>query len=259
MDIGLRSILSLVPNPLTGFELHNSNSNAPGPLSFEVLQSRHFQSLERLSLKGCSGFTSKMAQSVLENSPKLEYFAADYICMNDIAQSPTPWACESSLKELWIFFARQEGQGHLNSLVFGMIASLRRLEKLDLSMDMINLPAYPNAIQESARLGRSLSLRLDAGLGQLENLKRLEYLGFDRTTQKLEKMDVGWMASTWRRLATVSGKLSDGEERHKELAEVFLERSVICPVQRFSYEYEKEEYGRYFELEGAHTDSDDEY
>ncbi|KAF9347915.1 hypothetical protein BGX26_000646, partial [Mortierella sp. AD094] len=242
VDISLESILSLVPNPLVEFELHNSDSKAPGLLSFNVLQSRHFQSLERLSLKGCSGFTGKMAQSVLANCPKLKFFAADYISMDDIAQSPEPWVCQSSLKELWIFFACQENQDHLHSLVYGMIAGLRRLEKLGLAMDMFNLPAYPENIQESARLGQSLSLRLDAGLGQLEGLKRLEYLGFDRTTQNLEIWDVDWMVNTWKQLTTVSGKLSDDEERHKKLAEVFLERAVTCPEGDHTDDEEEEEW-----------------
>ncbi|KAF9105175.1 hypothetical protein BGX27_009780 [Mortierella sp. AM989] len=254
LDSKIADILSLVPNPLQEFELQDSLFGAE---AFWILSSRHFQTLERLSTKGCNGFTSEMVRQVLTGCSRLKYFGADYMTMKDASREDDVWVCRG-LQHFFIFFAYQqdqdqeeeeeEAQGQEkvqqtqldqdemnNRRVLGKIAGLSELKSLVLSMDMYALPSYPKGMQESARMGRSLKLRLDDGLEQLEGLICLEHLGFDRTIQEMSLQDVEWMMRHWRKLQTVSGGMNRDGVQHSRLVDALDERRVVCSPRMFGY------------------------
>ncbi|KAF9191672.1 hypothetical protein BGZ51_006891 [Haplosporangium sp. Z 767] len=216
-----------------------------GPLSFSRLSSRHFATLESLSVALCPTLSPEHMLTVLEKCPRLRKLKATRVSMELMVMSSKPWICRE-LEHL-----RLQIQGKTEGeflLAFEQLGQLTRLKHLDLrSVVNYRPPSTPprsrwdNRPYHSPELERptatnlvrnhgiQLDLRLKAGLGALEGLKQLEFLEMDSNeieVGEMDKEDVEWMCRQWRRLERVSGRVSRDLDRRQQLVEVFKQHGI---------------------------------
>ncbi|KAF9101796.1 hypothetical protein BGX27_011328 [Mortierella sp. AM989] len=182
-----------------------------GPLSLfcQALQSSQAcESLRYLALYRCYNVTSAVVQSVLENCPKLTSLYAKVVTMTDVARG-REWACRD-LSYLHVLISTRnqvddqdpvskEQFAEMQRLVFARLGKLTKLEHL-------NLTSY-TAIDFTG--GKTVDLRLEAGLDQLSGLVNLQSLTFGGDMeQQIGVQEVRWMVQHWQRLKHLVGTLN---------------------------------------------------
>jgi hypothetical protein len=185
-----------------------------GQQAFKAL-SFHHSTLVELDLEMSSSLASTGILDVLHSCPMLEVLRAKSISIRDIAGRP--WVCQQ-LRELKIRFGAEGAGQDLKRLVFERLSTLPRLWRLDMCV----LGVYEDGV---------LQFRLDCGLGQLESLKELTILKFDhalrlKKKQRLERKDIEWMMSNWKKLKHLIGPLNRDRTLNLQLKDVVKSHGV---------------------------------
>lgn len=227
------------------------------PFAMNALRApgRHFETLERVSVQGCKGFSSSMVHEVLSQCAGLTEFCADFIYAQDVvldvASSLTstpetgasgegvggvqPWACQSRLKRLkvCIYATPLDSTSTTSSnpnctarQALLQLATLTQLEHLDLRRNLVDERPL-------------LNLTLASGLDALVALTRLRSFQFDdccgstggREGWVMGEEEMGWMMSRWRTLEEVTGPFRSssmvmGALDEDEVRTVFNQRHI---------------------------------
>lgn len=193
---------------------------------------RHFETLERVSVRGCKGFSSSMVQEVLMNCKGLVELCADFIYAQDVvpqvvapSSAPDsasglgvsgvqPWACQG-LKRLKICIyatplsSSSSSPSTISSTfctarqVLVQLATLTKLEHLDLRRNLVDERPL-------------LNLTIASGLNALSAITRLRTFRFDdccslggrregRDGWMMGEEEMVWMLRRWKELEKVSG------------------------------------------------------
>ncbi|KAF9347780.1 hypothetical protein BGX26_000754 [Mortierella sp. AD094] len=200
--------------PATKLELPGAIFGTRACLSFE----RHFDSLTVLNLHRSPGAPSMLLRNILCLCPHLKFLSGKLIQAKDIATGE-PWAC-LSLKTFRVqvnFDESEHKDKDLHSLVFGQFSRLFKLQEL-----------YAGNEPDSS--GRhdicGLDFRLEYGLGQLVNLKKLRHLSFLKTQQVLEEEDAEWITNNLTGLVRVSGYLHMDDNKNIELRKILQAKNI---------------------------------
>ncbi|KAF9540650.1 hypothetical protein EC957_003935 [Mortierella hygrophila] len=187
-----------------------------GRACFGRLRDRHFETLRTLSLRGPCSMTSRMALDVLLNCATLEVLEIAYIAIEDLQETPQPWACRGLRRLHGTVESSYKG---MHTLFFEQLSRLRLLEEVDLNGDMmvhyVDLKGYS-----------SPRWRLDSGLGLLSTVTRLKKLDLHGCTQDLRQEDIEWMLNQWPLLERLSGGLSYNIGKDRRLKALIKKRGV---------------------------------
>ncbi|KAG0043126.1 hypothetical protein BGZ83_011806 [Gryganskiella cystojenkinii] len=173
-------------------------------------------------------------QTALCLLPNLERFVALRLSFENILNDPRPWVCKN-MKEFELYFEleAQLDRGPIynrrqraveisvqdqRDQVLDRIAAFKNLEKLNIGH------SYYREEMES------LELRVARGLDRLRDLKRIRWIGFEITVQKLDEEDVRWMLKHWPLLEEKQGCSYCGNpEEAERLDAMFRNADVRCP------------------------------
>lgn len=227
------------------------------PFAMNALRApgRHFETLERVSVQGCKGFSSSMVHEVLSQCAGLREFCADFIYAQDVvldvasSSTPTsgtgtlegggggvqPWACQGRLKSLKIcIYATPLDSTSTTSSnsnctarqALLQLATLTQLEHLDLRRNLVDERPL-------------LNLTLASGLDALVALTRLRSFQFDdcygstggREGWVMGEEEMSWMMNRWRVLEEVTGpfrspSMMEGAVDEDEVRAVFNQRHI---------------------------------
>jgi hypothetical protein len=220
---------------LTHFEHSTSGF---GWLTYICLKELYFRNLQDLDIGRCSAVTSTMVLEILTGCPHLISLVAPYVFIRDVAKAQKSWVC-LGLEKLVLYFAKQEGdEPAWESVVFGKIASLRRLLKLYLerdphfsffsdeprSDDIMDLRTldfrFPSTTTTTTTATKSSSSKLEdscnndgggrvgeggADIRCWSSLVQLKHFTFDHDREELGLDELEWMIKTWSDLEWVSG------------------------------------------------------
>ncbi|KAG0366640.1 hypothetical protein BGZ54_005094, partial [Gamsiella multidivaricata] len=217
-DRTLAKVLDL-SKTVTQFDVLKSSF---GPQSMAALR-RHFSVLTTLKFEACSLFTSTMAQECLSSTPLLRSFTADRISAHDIirgidseqkGQSSSSWVClgltvlvvsivdlpDVSPRTLEFKTSPVERQRNFQCHA-KVLLQLSRLERLVLLFVGYNSGlAHADYLTDRPRLGIKMDgicLKPEAGLYQLQTLKKLRFFNVDRVPQDLSMEEVKWIHKAW--------------------------------------------------------------
>ncbi|KAF9158409.1 hypothetical protein BGX20_003404 [Mortierella sp. AD010] len=114
-------------------------------------------------------------------------------------------------------FDKSRSNADTHRAIFKRISGLTQLERLQVG----GWSSGPNIpFQES------LDLRLESGLGELANLKRIKCLDFFHTVQMFGEEDVRWIISNWRKLEETLGCVHPNPKEREILVPLFKERGI---------------------------------
>ncbi|ORZ01924.1 hypothetical protein BCR41DRAFT_363308 [Lobosporangium transversale] len=157
-------------------------------------------------------------QTILSNCPRLKTLDGFIITVSEIVDG-AEWVC-TGLTRLIIYLKAdidqetEEGMAKAR-ITFRQLGKLTRLEYLMLTQGLWN------------RSRRTLDLRLRAGLNELANLKRLDWLRIiGDGCQRMQLEDAKWIVSNWPRIRGVNGVLND-EKETADLLKGFFESHNI--------------------------------
>ncbi|KAK3844288.1 MAG: hypothetical protein J3R72DRAFT_488703 [Linnemannia gamsii] len=173
-----------------------------GQVCFGILREQHFGSLRTLAMRGAGLLSSQMALEVLQSCARLEEFRASEINLRDLRSSPQPWVC-LGLKHLQVIFTSDPRDPEADSLMFGQLSTLTRLEELEMTPYGSRTMGWPTFAKVSP------AWRVDNGLLQLSTLTRLRVFRIHKrpleynTEWRLE--DFEWMLDHWPNLEVLSG------------------------------------------------------
>ncbi|KAG0259648.1 hypothetical protein BG011_002499 [Mortierella polycephala] len=236
-DEAIASILELVP-PLKSLVMwHKKICLEPqfcrsiiGPLSFSRLSSRHFATLESLSMTQCPALSPEHVLTVLEQCPRLRKLEAAHVSVELMAKSSKPWICRE-LEHLQLQIQGKTEGGFLPA--FERLGQLTRLKHLDLRSAVDHRPpsmpprppwvSRPYHFPESER-PTAADLVGNHYIRALKGLKQLEFLGMN--SNEMDTEDVEWMCRQWRRLERVSGRVSQVLDRRQQLVRVFEQHGI---------------------------------
>ncbi|KAF9547309.1 hypothetical protein EC957_008658 [Mortierella hygrophila] len=200
-----------------------------GPLAFDQLRGRHFDSITTLRMPKVDTFTSRMALETLSHCPQLEVFEARRISLEDICLSPRPWVCRR-LRRLVAFFTMASNQSDgAETLFFEQLSRLEQLEDIDVSQAPLLGSDY-KAIFEPAP-----QWRLDHGLSRLSTLSRLRRFKCDHGMQDMRVEDVEWMLVHWPSLRMFSWRVSLDKDAQRDITALIEERGCNS-ISLFTYE-----------------------
>ncbi|KAF9111461.1 hypothetical protein BGX27_004913 [Mortierella sp. AM989] len=202
--------------------------------------SRRFGSLTELDLSDSSTLTSTMVQVIMTSCPLLVTLSATLLEARDIVgdammedekqiageeakgmetqKQPLvqDWVCVK-LETLTLQICGLENKPtRWHRIIFQQLARLQNLEMLDI-----------NPYNLTTLYRDSLDLRLEAGLGALNNLKRLENLYFSGIRQNMEEQDLRWMLQAWPKLKHIAGNLHYSMSNRNELEKILEERGIL--------------------------------
>lgn len=188
-----------------------------GPVCFGILQERHLDSLQTLSLVGPRMIISRMALDILLQFPHLVVFETERIDLRDFRLTPQPWVCQG-LKHLRVTFESDPNDPGADTLLLEQLSKLVHLEKLCVS------PLSYYSPPETAT--PSPSWKLDSGLGRLSALTRLRAFTCIRSGRDLEVEDIEWMMDHWPSLETLSGCFSLDSTVQENLMALIRQRGI---------------------------------
>ncbi|KAK3836417.1 MAG: hypothetical protein JOS17DRAFT_479132 [Linnemannia elongata] len=191
-----------------------------GPVCFSILQERHLDSLQTLSLIGTK-ITSRMTLDILLRSQHLVVFEADRIDLRDFRSTPQPWACQR-LRHLRVTFESDPNDPDTDTLLLEQLSKLVHLEELYVSPYLSHL----SIITGPETTTPSPSLKLDSNLSRLSSLTRLRAFSCIRSGRDLEVEDIEWMMDHWPSLETLSGHFSLDLTVQKTLMELIRQRGI---------------------------------
>ncbi|KAF8954183.1 hypothetical protein BGZ46_002995 [Entomortierella lignicola] len=200
-------------------------SSAGGGSGAKPKQRRLCDSVETLVLNKCRNVTSTMIQTLLSNCHNLKAFKADKITSRDIVFGED-WVCHG-LEELVVHIASPNSCStttgsfsfvDMERIVFSRLSKLVKLKRLILTADA------KFAIESK----RTVSLRLDAGLGLLTDLKELRDLGFHMDlNQNIGLEEAQWMVESWPKLSSLRGQLNQDPETRHQLRSIFGQKRIV--------------------------------
>ncbi|KAG0226495.1 hypothetical protein B0O80DRAFT_247339 [Mortierella sp. GBAus27b] len=210
-DAEYRRMLQASKRPLRRLELTRASM---GPETYDVLRTGHFSVLETIDLLNCTEETSQWTVQVLTSCPGLRRIKAKFLKAKDVLQSNKPWVCHG-LQEFELFIdmgfsdrgpyrrLTEEELGQCRA-IFTHLAGLKELRVLEM------LSTYPFAswvsnvfIGNKSSLRThlvSLPFRLQAGLGLLAGLTKLQKVGFWSGRHETPMKELQWMVQHWTRL-----------------------------------------------------------
>ncbi|KAK3836377.1 MAG: hypothetical protein JOS17DRAFT_477269 [Linnemannia elongata] len=192
-----------------------------GPLAFDQLRNRHFDSITTLRMPKVDTFTSHMALETLSHCPQLEVFEACRISLENLCLYPRPWACRC-LRRLVVFFTMENNQDiNLTTMLFEQLSKLEQLQEIDVSQT-VHYDWDLNLVSDPAP-----QWRLDHGLAQLSTLPRLWRLTCNSTRQDMRVEDVEWMLANWPLLRQFSWLVSRDVETQGAISVMLKKRKVF--------------------------------
>ncbi|KAG0288636.1 hypothetical protein BGZ96_007595 [Linnemannia gamsii] len=184
-----------------------------GPSSLRSLEP-HFNTIEELNLLQCPQVASANIAFLLRSCPLLRVFKAESISSDEIKDEV--WPCHERLITLALYFdltlldRLAECQ-----MVFSLLSKLKSLRRLNISR--YRTPHSRPILGDI----KSVRLRLDHGLGQLESLRHLEALHFDGIDQDMTMVEAQWMEEHWKALRIVRGVFTNNPVLNKEINTFF--------------------------------------
>ncbi|KAK3810306.1 MAG: hypothetical protein J3Q66DRAFT_352736 [Benniella sp.] len=125
----------------------------------------HFPWLKKLESRSSAGDNTSFIIELLKSCPQLESLQMGIVQVRDMFEHDGPWACESSLKRLGVYFKVDDNVSEAEQrMLFERLSKLHRLERLDLSTE--------------TGVVHVLDLRQESGLGNMATLTRQEELAF---------------------------------------------------------------------------------
>ncbi|KAG9068328.1 hypothetical protein KI688_010594 [Linnemannia hyalina] len=192
-----------------------------GPVCFGILQERHLDSLQTLSLAGAGTITSRMALDILLQFSHLVVFEAYHIDLRDFRSTPQPWVCQG-LKRLRVTFESDPSDPGVDTLLLEQLSKLVHLEELYATHCL----SHFGPITGPEATIPSLSWKLDSGLGRLSVLTRLRVFMCKRSGRDLEVEDIEWMMDHWPSLETLTGCFSLDSTVQKNLMALISQRGI---------------------------------
>lgn len=192
-----------------------------GPLTYNCLKEKCFKHLRNLSIEQVPGATSAMVQEILTECMHLVRLDVPYIFVRDIATASKPWVC-LGLEMLVVYIAKRADDGAgWDGRVIEQIATLKRLEILDLQRN----PYGPSYSGDKGRPLEILALRTvdlhipnnssgstddivtttDGSIRRWSSLVQLEEFSFDGDRQWMGVKELEWMIEHWKDLKYISG------------------------------------------------------
>ncbi|KAF9148060.1 hypothetical protein BG015_010238 [Linnemannia schmuckeri] len=232
-DEFLSAVMRRLP-ALTSLEV---DAKAFGPQCFNWLRIRQFAGIRVLHLRECIQVTSPMVLEILHNCIQLEDLEAFHVAFSDLQSSSQPWVCRR-LKRLRLYFDNDIKNDNLFSpTVFWHLSRLEQLEDLDVDEDFMweyssiettettttTTTSTPIPLKKQ---GPSIQWRLDSGLGQMTNSRRLRSVRVEKTFDTARPEDIEWMLKHWPRLREFTGPLTKDSEDWEAMFELFEARSV---------------------------------
>ncbi|KAG0009038.1 hypothetical protein BGZ80_002804 [Entomortierella chlamydospora] len=207
---------------------------------------QHYPTLEALAI-GDTKFESNELLLLLTSTPKLQtlisiddgYYeqwpqtsieSRAFIDLEPVTNSPTPWACESTLKELRIRITgiprpdlgRQQGvveevyagQGReIQIQVYERLARFTNLESLWLGSNP-SIQQFDSSPEREQR--DCIEMSLENGLDKLGGLKELRVLSLAHMNTRIGLKEVQWMVENWPKLHVIRGLGDEGNESDDE-------------------------------------------
>ncbi|KAG0043425.1 hypothetical protein BGZ83_011418, partial [Gryganskiella cystojenkinii] len=194
-----------------------------GSQALQALQDKHSGTLKRLNLFGSSA-TSATIHSILCTCPRLVYIRAHrlFFMLSTMVPDDQPWVCkdlqewhvvielESTYDVVCLDFddssyleEQMDQEKQVSRKIFGRLAALNRISILDLGLDRApSHRLHPSKLSRARKLDSPppLQLRLDWGLDQLETLRDLVLLIFDKADQSLGEDEQRWFESKFPKL-----------------------------------------------------------
>ncbi|OAQ27591.1 hypothetical protein K457DRAFT_139511 [Linnemannia elongata AG-77] len=224
---------------------------------------RHFETLERVSVQGCKGFSSSMVHEVLSQCAGLREFCADFIYAQDVvldiasSLTPTsgtgtsggggggvqPWACQGRLKSLkiCIYATPLDSTSTISSNSNSNCTARQALLQLATLTQLEHLDLRRNLVDERPLLNLTLASGLDA-LVALTHLKSFQFDDCCGSTGEREgwvmgEEEMGWMLNRWRILEEVTGpfrspSMMDEEEVRATFNQRHIAYSSVGVVER---------------------------
>lgn len=184
-----------------------------GPSSLRSLEP-HFQTIEELNLVQCPLVASANIAFLLRSCPLLRVFKAEAMGSDEIKDEM--WPCHEHLHTLSLYFDLTPLDRLAEcQIVFSLLSKLKNLRRLNISR--YRTPHSRRILGDQ----RSVQLRLDHGLGQLESLRHLEALYFDGIIQDMTMAEAQWMEEHWKALRTVRGVFTINLVLNKEIDTFF--------------------------------------
>ncbi|KAF8981777.1 hypothetical protein BGZ46_002299 [Entomortierella lignicola] len=186
----------------------NMSRSEFGPLAFQALQ-RHYSTLEKLDLEGCSDATGPLLLEVLALCPNLKFLSGCLVKARDVVES-APWACEN-LMHLKVCIEFEEIDQKLQPQVFKRLSALIHLRVLEVGDQAeTERPSYQNR----------LNLQVKSGLYHLSALKGLRTIGVAFSNQEMEADDIRWLIKNLKKLQSINCRLNKGIEENKDLCRI---------------------------------------
>ena len=125
----------------------------------------HFPWLKKLESRSSAGDNTSFIIELLKSCPQLESLQMGVVQVRGMFDHDGPWACESSLKRLGVYFKVDDNVSEAEQrMLFERLSKLHRLERLDLSTE--------------TGVVHVLDLRQESGLGNMATMTRHEELSF---------------------------------------------------------------------------------
>ncbi|KAF9911673.1 hypothetical protein EC991_002791 [Linnemannia zychae] len=240
----LAQILRSLPNPLKSLTMAKVIWEEPYTMT-AMKECGHLESLQRLSVQGCKGFSSGMVREVLMQCPALIEFTADFIFAQDVvflqcrdrrvldkgtgaevidAMRMTadwrtlgrggvqvqPWACKG-LRSLKICIYATPALDYTTATADApSFSSCARnvLRQLATLTKLEHLDLRRNLVDDRNLLSLSLASGLDA-LGALTQLRTFQFDDCYRAVGgMMGEKELFWMARQWKMLEEVTGPFS---------------------------------------------------
>jgi len=217
MDLLFKRVENGIENSADVEEPYRSGLDTPQiPKAF----GSHFDALVEVDIRAAKETSRSTVPDILCFCPRLEKLWAATVSARSVAERG-PWVGQQHLRELQIQFTFEEGENHLQPLMFERLSTLVQLERLTLDY---RLTEYTLGVG-------LLECRLEHGLGQLASLQRLKRLWFYTPSNcardtHLGMKEVEWILNNCKQLEKVLGYLSMNSELRAQFQSAFESHGI---------------------------------
>ncbi|KAG0052679.1 cms1 ribosomal small subunit [Gryganskiella cystojenkinii] len=168
-----------------GLEHLSLQDSSFGPTSWKVLKGGtfHSRSLRVLALRDCLSVSNAMVQDMLCTLEGLEIFSATSLTNLELDQDPRPWVCRRLVS---LTVALEVTSGSINFVFMERLAKLERLKVLRMGLTTLLSPGL-----------QPLRLRMDSGMGLLENLHKLEEISLQGSGHEIGYNENMFIKKNW--------------------------------------------------------------
>ncbi|KAF9362050.1 hypothetical protein BGX34_006758, partial [Mortierella sp. NVP85] len=245
-DISLATVL-LTSRP--GWRSVNLTANADLGARSWVALSRHASTLEKFSVARWRDQNEAKPCSFLTAFPRLQSFvtisegfirtwditsidANEWIHLDPLSGSLTPWSCENSLTDLRIRISGiprldvvrdQRGKKKRQPITWGAYPGEERViqhrvyERLsrfvNLEILWLGHNSYDYELLDCSDQYECLEMSLESGLDRLRGLKRLRVLNLSLMATRIGQKEAQWMAEQWPELREIHGLEDKGDAK----------------------------------------------